>query len=468
MAIILTCHTVAIPRPQANSPDIFAQSKPADADNTGMHAGIVQNDQVATLEGRLERNRAELRDLATMGAVITSIPEINSVLSVVMDMAIRLANAEVGSIMLEEDNKLHVKISWGVGEELVRSLKHENGMDLPSYCLDNGKPVILSDLGLRDERGLSIESVICLPIQTSKRRHGVMILINKTNGGHFDERDKQSLEMLLNFVAVAIDNSILVEEKLAQQQVQQEMLIAKQIQETILPQNIDAIAGVELGVSYFPAQEVGGDFYDLIPISESSFVLIIGDVSNHGVPAALVMSAAAGIIKTTLHQNPDISVADLAAAVNNLLAREIIRDREMYITMFFSRFNLAEETLTFCNAGHLPGLFWDSQTRKICQLTDGGPIVGQFEGIKYKQGKHTLVSQDRLFLFTDGLTEAADADGNLLGRERAEAVLLNNIHLSPQEFCSSVKKRVDKFTVGAAKDTVDDFTILQVKVGGNA
>jgi len=433
-----------------------------------MQAGVLQNEQIITLEGKLERNRAELRDLATMGAVITSIHEINAVLSVVMDMAIRLANAEVGLIMLEEDNELRVKISWGVGEGLVRSLKHEDGMDLPSYSFSNGQPVILADLGLRDEQGLSVESVICLPIQTSKRRHGVMILINKTDGGHFDERDQQSLEMLLNFVAVAIDNSILVEERLAQQQVQQEMLIAKQIQETILPQNIDAITGIELGAAYFPAQEVGGDFYDLIPISESSFVLIIGDVSNHGVPAALVMSAAAGIIKTTLHQDPNIGMADLAAAVNDMLAREIIRDREMYITMFFSRFDLAEEMLTFCNAGHLPGLFWDSRRREICQLTDGGPIVGQFEGIKYKQGRRTLVSQDRLFLFTDGLTEAADADGNLLGRERAEAVWLDEIDSSPKEFCSSVKKRVDEFTVGAAKDTVDDFTILQVKVGDNA
>jgi sigma-B regulation protein RsbU (phosphoserine phosphatase) len=270
--------------------------------------------------------------------------------------------------------------------------------------------------------------------------------------------------MLLNFVAVAIDNSNLIKDKLRQQKTDQEMAIAKQIQETILPTNIDNITGVDIGAAYYPARDVGGDFYDVIRIDETSFVVVVGDVSNKGVPAALVMSAAAGIIKTTIASNPDISVSELAGRLNDLLADEIIKDREMFVTLFFAKFDLKQNQLFFCNAGHIPGLFWDSRKRSIVELTEGGTIVGQFQGFKFKQGKQELVAGDKLFLFTDGLTEAMDTQNNLFGRERAEQVFSAEIGKDPKEFCSKVKEWVDRFSEGASEDSQDDFTILQVRI----
>ena len=112
-------------------------------------------------------------------------------------------------------------------------------------------------------------------------------------------------------MAVALDNSQLIKAKLSQQKTQQEMAIARQIQETILPQNIDGIEGVEMGAEYYPALDVGGDFYDVHKIDRSRFVVVLGDVSNKGVPAALVMSAASGIITTILTMKPDIAMSDL-------------------------------------------------------------------------------------------------------------------------------------------------------------
>jgi len=422
------------------------------------------DDKLNELESRLEATKAQLRDLATMGAVITSIQEINAVLSVVMDMAIRLVDGEVGLIMLEENNQLRVKISWGVNEEFVRSLMYQDGMDLPSYCFQARQTVILNDLGIKDENGLSIESIICLPIQTADTCHGVLMAINKAEGNSYDEEDKEILEMLLNFVAVAIDNSTLIKDKLKQQKVAQEMAIARQIQETILPQDIDSITGVEIGAVYFPAREVGGDFYDILKLDDMRFMVVIGDVSNKGVPAALVMSAASGIISSLLSANPEIAVSELAERLNDLLANEIIKDREMFVTLFFAKFDLESSCLTYCNAGHLPGLFWDAEKQEISELPVGGPIVGQFAGTRFKQGERNLASGDRLFLFTDGLTEAADADNNLFSRERVEQVFTAEVGLPPKDFCLKVKEWVDRFAQGSSEETHDDFTILQVKV----
>ena len=421
-------------------------------------------DKLEQLETRLESQKAELRDLATMGTVITSIQDINSILSVVIDMAIRLAGAEVGMIMLEEQGELKSKISWGLNEEIIKRLKYKDDCDIPSYCFRNQEPVIINNMNVKDTTGILIDSIICLPIETSGTCYGIMLLINKSDGGDYSVENKESLEMLLNFVAVSIYNSYLVLEKLKRQKIEQEMIIARQIQETILPQNLDSITGTRIGAIYKPAQEVGGDFYQTHLIDKSKFMIVLGDVSNKGVPAALVMSAASGIIKSIIITQPDIPVNELAAKLNDILSEEIIKDKEMFVTLFFAKFDLENNRLTYCNGGHIPGLFWDSKNKSVCELPDGGPIVGQFPGVKFKKGERSLQKGDKLFLFTDGLTEAEDANGNLLGREKVEQIFSDEIDCDPQDFCVNIKEWVDEYTQGSSEESHDDFTILQVGI----
>ena len=254
-------------------------------------------DQVEQLESRLAARRAQLYDLATMGVVIASIHEIDAVLSVVMDMAVRLVNGEVGSIYLSERERLVPKVSWGLDDAFVRSIGISDGRDAILSCFETGVGRILSDQQIRSETGMRVNSLICMPIRNSDGVLGVVVIINKVGGGNFSEEDHENLDILINFVAVAIDNSNLMRERLTRQAVEREMTIARQIQETILPSDVEPIGGVEIGAAYYPAREVGGDFYDVVKIDEHRFFVVLGDVSNKGVPAALVMSASSGIIK---------------------------------------------------------------------------------------------------------------------------------------------------------------------------
>jgi sigma-B regulation protein RsbU (phosphoserine phosphatase) len=381
-----------------------------------------------------------------------------------MDTALPLVGAEVGAILLTDGSELKTKITWGVSDQLARALVYQDNQDLPSWCTANRTSVRLAGLDIKHESGTSIESLLCVPIKTATKTFGVMLIINQADGNEFTVDDQERLEMLLSFVAVALDNSQLLKDRLDRQKIEQEMAIARQVQETILPQNIDEMTGVDIGAVYFPARDVSGDFYDVVKVSEDVFYVIIGDVSNKGVPAALVMSAATAIIKTLIAQRPDTPVAELAARVNDILAENVIREREMFVTLFFCRFDLGAKTVSYCNAGHLPGLYWDSESHQVVELSLGGPIIGQFPGITFKEAERSIASSDRLFLFTDGLTEAVDSEGNLFGRERVEQVFSAEMGVDPKEFCIRVKQWVDTFTRGVADDILDDFTILQVKI----
>jgi phosphoserine phosphatase RsbU/P len=420
---------------------------------------------IEQLEARLAAQRAQLYDLATMGTVITSIQEIDAVLSVVMDMAIRLVDGEVGIIYLAERDDLLPKASWGLSDQFVRSIGFSDGRDVVLSCFQDREGTILTDQEIVSETGTRVHSLICVPIKTTGGCLGVVVIINKVTGGNFTSDDREKLEILLNFVAVAIDNSNLMRERLSREATEREMTIARQIQETILPTDVaDICRGVEVGAAYYPAREVGGDFYQFVKIDDERFFVVIGDVSNKGVPAALVMSASSGIITSVLDSKPDIGVNELAGKLNDLLGRDIIKSREMFVTLFFCKFDLKQHILTYCNAGHLPGMFWCESTKSVHALSEGGPIVGQFPGIRFKLGERPVGPGDRLFLFTDGLTEAADRQGTLFGRERAEEVFVSELNLEPRHFCKRVHERIALFASGAAEDFHDDFTVLQVKV----
>jgi sigma-B regulation protein RsbU (phosphoserine phosphatase) len=399
-----------------------------------------------------------------MGAMITSMHEIDAVLSAITDMAIQLVGGEVGALLLDDGGTLKPEVSWGVRESFVKSVVYDGGQDVATHCFNTRKTVVLSDLSVVTTEGMSLQSVIAAPITQSDTCLGVMVVINKSDGGNYTEEDRELLEMLLNFVAVAIENSRLMKDRLNQQKIRQEMAVAKQIQKALLAEDLEHVPGVEIGAVYFPARDVGGDFYDVIRIAEAKFIAVLGDVSSKGVPAAMVMSALSGVLRLILRYNPGISISDLASALNNTIARDIIRDRDMFVTMFFARFDLEDMKLVFCNAGHLPGLLWEHETETVRELSAGGPIVGQFPHAVYQETERDLASGDRLFLFTDGLTEAVDSDDNLLGRERVAGMFAALTELSPGEFCHRVKEWVDRYTRGADEDTHDDFAILQIKV----
>ncbi|MCP4705557.1 MAG: PP2C family protein-serine/threonine phosphatase, partial [candidate division Zixibacteria bacterium] len=265
--------------------------------------------------------------------------------------------------------------------------------------------------------------------------------------------------------AVAIDNSLLLKESLAKQKIEQELAIARQVQNAILPVNEMTIENIEFAMIYEPAKQVGGDFYDIVKVTDKKFLMIIGDVSNKGVPAGLVMAATAAIIKSELRNDENIALSTLMSNLNNILCDGIIKSHDMYVTLFIARFDLETGKVSYCNAGHVPPLYWTTTKNEVVELRSGGTFVGQFPDIPYKEGEQPISRGDRLFTFTDGLTEAEDVNGNFLGTKRAREIFISKKELPANQFCNDVKEWVDRFREGAKQETFDDFTIFELKVG---
>ena len=425
---------------------------------------VETEDKIFDLENRLEETKLKLRDLATMGAIIASILDIDTILSVVMEMSIRTVEGEVGLIQLSEKGELISKITWGVDDTSIRNILYQNDEDISNYCFHNEEAIAWNDLDKTFKFGPTITGILALPIKSRARCHGTIVIINKTSGGEFTDEDKSNLEILTNYAAVAIENSMLLKDSLHNQKIEQELALARQVQETILPDREIKIKGVDIGTIYCPARAVGGDFYDIMKISESDFLMIIGDVSNKGVPAAMVMSATAAIIRTELSNCPRIRPSQLMNNLNGILCNGVIKSRDMFVTLFIASFNLAERRMLFCNAGHLPPLFWDADKQSMEELRAGGTFVGQFPEMSYSEGEVGIHPGDRIFAFTDGLTEAMDINNNLLGLNRVKQLFLAEKDLPANRFCIRVKDWVDRYIEGAGEETIDDFTLFEIRI----
>lgn len=425
----------------------------------------IAQDRLDELERKLESTRSKMTDLGTMGTLITSIPETSTILSVMMEMAVRMVDGEVGLIQLKnQEGELLSQITWGVDAHLVRNIIYKDNLDISTYCFLKQTSVMMNDVSMILDDGPRIESVLAIPIKSRANCHGTIIVINKTTVGGFTEEDQKDLEMVTNFAAVAIDNSLLRNESLQKQKFEQELAIAKQVQETILPEGGFDIENIDIGTFYEPAKEVGGDFYDIIKLEDDRFWMIIGDVSNKGVPAAMVMASTMAIIKAELYRDPGICPAQLMMKLNDILCKDVIKSQGMFVTLFIARFDLDDKKLAYCNAGHVQPLYWDIEENIVTELKTGGTFVGQFADIPYQKGERSISKGDRLFAFTDGLTEAEDIHQGFFGVERAMQVFLAEKELPAEEFCRRVKEWADRFREGARQDTIDDFTLLFVKI----
>jgi len=415
------------------------------------------------LDKKLESKRQENRDLANIASVITSLLDIESVLAATMEIGIRRAGGEVGAVLQVIDNKAQVKVAWGVDTVLLESLKYRNNLNIIDYCLQSRRTVYDNDCRDKFPGRVTIHNFVCVPITARDKIFGAMVIFNKRSGSGFDEKDIAGLELICKFASVAIENSILLKESLEKQKIDQELDLGRQVQANFLPGKV-SIPGLEIAASYIPARQVGGDYYDLIPLDEDRLFFLIGDVTNKGVPAALVMTSVYSIVRSYVTGRERFEVPALMAHLNDSLCSNVIKSHGMFITLFMAVIDLERGYLEYCNGGHPPPFYLRSGDGEIVPLKRGGPIVGQFPGTSYISDRVEIDRGDRLFCYTDGLVEATDREGRLYGLKRLERYVREHGELGTEDFSLAVKRAIDDFSRGGSEEAIDDYTTLVIDI----
>ncbi|WP_051356748.1 SpoIIE family protein phosphatase [Azorhizobium doebereinerae] len=266
----------------------------------------------------------------------------------------------------------------------------------------------------------------------------------------------------LSAMVVELREALITKTKLAG--LQQELEIAAQVQLAILPKEFPPNPRIAVHGHMTPAREVGGDFYDYFLIDDQTLGFVVADVSGKGVPAALFMAISRTLLRSTalFERSPSSSVRRL----NDLLALE--NEQMLFVTLFYGVIDLESGKVSYVNAGHnLPYKITQANAVSIVPSTRG-MAVAVMEGFVYQEGELTLSPGDTLFLYTDGVTEAFDVDGNAYGDDRLAHLLTEDAaHWPVPETPQRVLASVRAFERGAPQ--ADDITCLTLRYfGGSA
>ncbi len=245
----------------------------------------------------------------------------------------------------------------------------------------------------------------------------------------------------------------LVQDGTARLEIQdEELLRAREIQESLLPKVIPQLPGFEVASAWQPARAVGGDYFDVLKLSEARLAICIADVSGKGVPAALLMANVQASLRATVRDMD--SPARVCSIINGMLCETIAADK--FVTFFCGVVDAEARTFRYCNAGHpYPILVSSGAVQTLDQ--GGGAVLGVFPAWKYEEATVGLSSGDRLLLFTDGITEAANSKEEEFGMERVAAFAKTNFANSAAEMNRKLLAQVTQF---CGAHFLDDATLL--------
>jgi phosphoserine phosphatase RsbU/P len=298
---------------------------------------------------------------------------------------------------------------------------------------------------------------VLVPLRHQNMTKGILAVGERIKGLQYRESDLEFLSSLGNLAIISLENARLFQEAIEKQKMEDELLIAKEIQKGLLPERLPSITSFDLAAINLSSKQVGGDYYDIIPLSQNHFVIAIGDVSGKGTPASLLMASLQATIRALVPLG--LSLGELTKRVNDLICDNTTSGR--FITFFWGILDREARTLKYVNAGHnLPYLL--RTNGKIERLDRGGIILGIMKTVvPYQEGEITFGNGDLLVLFTDGVSEAMDSNGDEFGEDRLEKILIE-YRKAP---VSVILDRIVDSVKIHGKNTIqsDDITLVIVK-----
>jgi sigma-B regulation protein RsbU (phosphoserine phosphatase) len=435
--------------------------------DAAFHSGLQFNDRDRILVGRIvstlaDRDEMErLRTLVEASKLINSSIEPDTLFASILTVARNELHVERGTLYFVDEQKQEI---WTkIAGELSGEIRLPIGKGLAGTVAATGEPLILHDAyedprfdrSLDQRTGFRTRSMLCVPIKNRGQRVvGVLQLLNKTHGS-FGPRDLEFLSGISDHMAIAMENATLHMELLEKQRMEQELALGREIQSRLLPSAPVDVRGVELGALSLPCYEVGGDYFDFIELPGGDLGLAIGDVSGKGVSAALIMSSVQAALRVAAPIEDDL--ARLVARLNALIFRSA--SGRKYATFFFARYTPSTGLLRYVNAGHNPPYIATSDG--LTEIGSTGRPIGLLPDSSYTEETIQLPPGSTLFLYTDGLNEAADPDEVEFDNDRLRELFLAQREVPLTSIPSRVLDAIIAFERGAK--ATDDKTIVVMR-----
>jgi sigma-B regulation protein RsbU (phosphoserine phosphatase) len=415
----------------------------------------------------IEKIRTEHRSFSVISevskALVLHMP-LGELLEHVMDLIGENLPMDRGILMLKEGNpsQLIPKVIRINNKRLMdqRILVSQSIVDM---VMNKHSSVLISDVQAdprfksRDSIvKMNIHSAVCVPLWNNKEIIGIIYSDRISLLKPFSDEDLRLLTLLANLAAVKIENSKVIELSIEKEKMQKELSLAAQIQKDFLPKETPEFAGFDIVGLMIPCYQVGGDYYDFIPIGFDRLGITIADVSGKGVGASLLMASLRASLHAEVHAQ--YNMEKMAAKLNGFVHRSSAINS--FITFFYCEMNRVSGEMKYVNAGHNPPILIDKKGN-IKRLESSGLCLGMFPDVEYKAQSVSLAPGDIAILFTDGITESRNKENKEFEEEKLIRFLKKHSKVSAQELMDKIYTDVSAFTSGV--EQMDDMTLVVIK-----
>ena len=418
--------------------------------------------------------------------------DVDKLMQRVLYYALRTTHTSGGAIYLREDgDMLRARAVSGVfppmfnlhqfyGGMDVRALKNEQieemilntrlavGEGLIGQGADFGTPLLISKAELDprvphyDRSLLNVNSLLLVPMRFRHETMGVICVVNRVDQVPLGERDQNLLQALADQASLSIYYAQFRAALDEKRRMDQDLDLAKRIQSSLLPRKLPEVRGLSLHAFNLAAQEVGGDYYDVIPIDDRYVGFAVADVSGKGIGGALMMSICRSVLRA--HASKQIDPAEVLRQVNQTMITDIYED--MFVTMIYMIYDTETRELSMARAGHDPALILEAGANEVLRKESGGIAVGMVDPELFDHMietlRVTLSPGTSVLVYTDGITEAMNHNQEEWGLEPLCRAMIAGRDRSPGQICGIVRERVLRFMGDMPQ--YDDMTLMVLKV----
>ena len=404
----------------------------------------------------LKARLLELESLYDLGLSLGGQLDLGTLADEVLYRSISLTDARKGALVLFGDNGQPI-LSRHEGDELLPADR------VAGWELTEGEAVVNNAAASVPTAGMrlaSCEKCLAVAITVSGRRLGVLAVADKESRDgsvlDFTPSDARLLSLFANQAAGAIETARLHREAIEREKIERELELAAAIQREILPRFLPDVPGVELAAANLPTRQVGGDYFDLFPLSSGRLGFLVADVSGKGVPAALLVSTVHAAVHLQIDEAK--TVAELIERIDRHLQR--FSATRKFLTLFFGLLEPDSGLLRYVSAGHNPVLIARLDGRIELAESTGMP-VGILPNKTWREETLTLEPGELVAAYTDGLTEAVNQADEEYGLERLSRLVAEGARRPVQQLCDSILGDVADFASGMPQ--YDDQTLLLVR-----